>query len=331
MADSATSIDVLGIGNALVDVLSSEPDTTVESLGLVKGSMDLIDEDRMAVIYDAMGPGTEVSGGSAANSMVGIASLGGAAHYIGRVKDDQLGNVYKHDLVSAGVGYSVSPAGDGPATGCCLILVTPDAERTMNTFLGASSLLSTSDIDADLIAASRIIYLEGYLFDRDEAQAAFRHAATLAHDAGREVALTLSDTFCVERHREPFRDLVHHHVDLLFANEDELVALYQSPFDEAVEQLRSDCDHAVVTRGSNGAIVLVEGQRVDIDVVTVDEVVDTTGAGDLFAAGYLFGYTRELSPEICGRLGATAAAEIISHLGPRPATNLAELVAPILG
>jgi sugar/nucleoside kinase (ribokinase family) len=328
--NETASIGVLGIGNALVDVLSAEPDSTVEQLGLTKGAMDLVEEDRMAAIYDAMGPGTEVSGGSAANTMVGIASLGGSAHYIGRVKDDQLGRVFAHDLRAAGVGYTLEPVADGPATGCCLILVTPDAQRTMNTFLGASSLLGERDVDAELIASARLIYLEGYLFDRPEAQAAFQSAARLAHEAGREVALTLSDTFCVERHRESFRDLVDHHVDVLFANHDEITALYEvSDLDAAVEQVRKSCPLSVITLGAEGALVVTADDRIHVAATPVDDVIDTTGAGDLFAAGFLFGRAEGLPLETCAQLGAVAAAEIISHLGPRPVADLAALAAPI--
>lgn len=324
-------IDVLGIGNALVDVLSNETDELVSRLGLVKGSMDLIDEARMAELYDAMGPGTELSGGSAANTMVGIASLGGRAHYIGRVRDDAFGSVFAHDLRAAGVGYTAVPAADGPATGCCLILVTPDAERTMNTFLGASSLLAPSDVDESVIAQAKVVFLEGYLFDRPEAQDAFRYAAELAHRHGAQVALTLSDLFCVERHRASFRDLVAGHVDVLFANNDEITSLYEVPdVEAALPHLLDDCELAAVTRSERGALVVHRGEVTSVAGQKVERVVDTTGAGDQFAAGFLAAHVRGLSPEVAAAVGNIAAAEVIGHLGPRPATDLAALAAPLL-
>jgi sugar/nucleoside kinase (ribokinase family) len=323
---SEPDIDVLGIGNALVDVLSPEPDSVLEALGLTKGTMDLVDEPRMAEVYAAMGSGTEVSGGSAANTIVGVASFGGRGHYIGRVRDDQLGRVYVHDITAVGVGYTTPLAPDGPATGCCLILVSPDGERTMNTFLGASALLGPDDIDPAIIERARVVYLEGYLFDRPEAQAAFRAAASIAHGAGREVALTLSDLFCVERHRAAFRELVDHHVDVLFANTAEILALYEvDDFDAAIEAVRRDCPLAVLTRSELGAAIVTPDEVVEVPAKPVN-VVDTTGAGDLYAAGFLFGRSRGLGLADCGRLGAIGAAEIISHLGPRPMVHLAELI-----
>ena len=324
-------IDVLGIGNALVDVLSPESDDLVVSLGMIKGSMGLIDEERMAEIYAAMGPGTELSGGSAANTMAGIASLGGSAHYIGRVRDDQLGSVYTHDIRSIGVGFTTPRATSGPATGCCLILVTPDAQRTMNTFLGASSLLGPEEIDADLIGRARVTYLEGYLYDRPEAQHAFELAASAAHDHGRQVALTLSDVFCVERHRDAFRNLVAGHIDILFANEPEILSLYQvADFEEAAAAVRAECPLAVLTRSEHGAVVVTPGERVAVPAQPVEHLVDTTGAGDQFAAGFLHGLVTGRSLEVSARLGALAAAEVISHLGPRPQVSLRELAAAIL-
>jgi sugar/nucleoside kinase (ribokinase family) len=330
--DQSPDLDVVGIGNALVDVLSSGTDEQLRTLGLTKGTMDLIDEPRMAALYEAMGPGTEVSGGSAANTIAGIASLGGRAHYIGRVHDDQLGRVFAHDIRSIGVGYTTPMATDGPATGCCLILVTPDAQRTMNTFLGASSLLGPDAVDPDVIRRARVTYLEGYLFDLPEAQAAFREAAHVAHEAGREVALTLSDLFCVERHRDAFLELVEHHVDLLFANTEEITALYQvDDFAAAVDAVRAHCPLAVLTRSELGAAIVTPAEVVEVPAKPVDHVVDTTGAGDLYAAGFLYGHSRGESLATCGRLGAVAAAEVISHLGPRPVADLAELAQPVLG
>lgn len=322
---------MLGIGNALVDVLSSESDDLVARLGLAKGSMALIDEERMRELYDAMGPGTEVSGGSAANTMVGIASLGGSAHYIGRVRDDTFGSVFAHDLRASGVGYTTDPAPDGPATGCCLILVTPDAERTMNTFLGASSLLASGDIDESVVAAAKVVYLEGYLFDRPEAQEAFAHAAELAHRHGAQVALTLSDLFCVERHRGAFRELVAGHVDVLFANSDEITALYEvADVEAAVPRLLDDCELAAVTRSEKGALVVHAGEVTSVPAERVERVVDTTGAGDQFAAGFLAGHVRGLPAPVAASIGNVAAAEVIGHLGPRPAADLAALAAHLL-
>lgn len=326
-AISPPTIDVLGIGNALVDVISEEGDELVSRLGLAKGSMDLIDEERMAELYSAMGPGIETSGGSVANTMAGLASLGSSAHFIGRVGDDQLGRVFTHDITAIGVGFSGRPVADGPATGCCLIIVTPDAERTMNTFLGSSSLLGVDDLDAVAIAAARIIYLEGYLFDRDEAKAAFRQAADLAHAAGRMVALSLSDTFCVERHRDAFNELILTGVDLLFANEGELFALTgNSSVEAGAAEIAEHVSVVVVTRGASGAYVSAGGNVVAVAAAPVDDLVDTTGAGDQFAAGFLAGFTRDLPLARCAELGALAAAEVISHLGPRPQTDLAKLV-----
>ena len=264
--------------------------------------------------------------------MAGIASLGGSAHYVGRIRADQLGAVFAHDIQSLGVGYTTTPASSGPATGCCLILVTPDAQRTMNTFLGSSSLLSPDDIDPAVVASAGVTYLEGYLFDRPEAQEAFRLAARHAHEAGRQVALTLSDTFCVERHRDAFRDLVAGHVDILFANEAEILALYQlDDFDAAVDAVRADCPLGVITRSELGAVVVSDAGRVSVPAQPVEELVDTTGAGDQFAAGFLVGLARGVGLERAAQMGAVAAAEVISHLGPRPQVSLEELVATTLG
>ncbi len=324
-------IDVLGIGNALVDVLSNESDDLVSRLGLVKGSMALIDEERMRELYGAMGPGTELSGGSAANTMVGVASLGGRAHYIGRVRDDALGSIFAHDLRAAGVGYTATAASEGPATGCCLVLVTPDAERTMNTFLGASSLLASGDVDETVVAQAKVVFLEGYLFDRPEAQEAFTLAADLAHRHGAQVALTLSDLFCVERHRDSFRELVAGHVDLLFANSDEITSLYEvDTVDAAVPRLLDDCELATVTRSEHGALVVHRGEVSAVPAEKVERVVDTTGAGDQFAAGFLAAHVRGSTPEVAAAVGCVAAAEVIGHLGPRPHADLAALAGHLL-
>jgi len=324
-------IDVIGIGNALVDVLSYESDALVRRHGLVKGTMHLVDEARARRIYDAMGPGIEISGGSAANTIVGVASFGGRAQYVGKVRDDQLGDVFGHDLRSTGVGYDTPPATSGPPTGRCLILITPDAQRTMNTFLGASVHLSPADIDGGLIARGKILYLEGYLFDPPGAQEAFRVAAGMAHAAGRKVSLTLSDPFCVDRHRAAFLDLVEHHVDVLFANEAEIRSLYEvDDFDAALQQVRRHCEVAALTRGPRGSLVVGGDEVHVIDACPVETLVDTTGAGDLYAAGFLFGLSRGLDLATCGRLGSLAAAEVISHVGARPTVPLADLAAAIL-
>ena len=326
MAERDGELDVVGIGNALVDVLSHAPDELLAREGLAKGTMHLIDEGRAHQLYAAMGPGTEISGGSAANTIVGVASFGGRGHYVGKVRDDQLGEVFTHDLRATGVGYDTPPAAAGPATGRCLILVTPDAQRTMSTFLGASSRLGPGDVDAALIARGQVLYLEGYLFDPPEAQQAFRAAAAAAHAAGRKVALTLSDPFCVDRHRAAFLDLVQGHVDILFANEAEIRSLYQAPdFDAALQHVRGHCEVAALTRGPRGSIVVAGDAVHVIDAHPVRALVDTTGAGDLYAAGFLFGLCRRLDLATCGRLGSLAAAEVISHIGARPQVPLAGL------
>jgi len=332
VADPA-ELDVLGIGNALVDVLSHASDEMVRGLGLVKGTMSLIDEARARELYEATGPGVEISGGSAANTIVGVASFGGRAQYVGKVRDDQLGEVFGHDLRSTGVLYDTPSATEGPATGRCLILVTPDAQRTMGTFLGASVHLGKADISVQLIARGRISYREGYLFDPSAAQEAFRAAATLAHAAGRKVALTLSDPFCVDRHRSAFLDLVQHHVDILFANEAEICALYQvAGFDAALQQVLGHCEVAALTRSAKGSVLVGNGETHTIDTHPVKGgVVDTTGAGDLYASGVLYGLSRGFDLATCGRLGSLAAAEVISHVGARPMAPLAGLAGSVIG
>ena len=319
------ALDVVAIGNALVDVLSHTSDEFIESRGMAKGAMQLVNEAAARALYEAMGPGVEISGGSAANTVVGVASFGGRAHYVGKVRDDQLGEVFAHDLRSMGVGYSTRAATSGPSTGRCLVLITPDAQRTMSTFLGASSRLRPDDADADLIASGSILYLEGYLFDPPEAQEAFRVAAGIAHAAGRKVSLTLSDPFCVDRHRAAFLDLVEHHVDVLFANESEICALYQTDFDGALEAVRAHCEIAALTRSERGSVVVAHGKAHTIAARPVKAVVDTTGAGDLYASGFLFGLSRGLDLPTCGQLGSIAAAEVISHVGARPQQSLAAL------
>ena len=325
-------LDVVGIGNALVDVLSQADETLLAREGLVKGTMHLIDEARAHALYAAMGPGVEMSGGSAANTVVGVASFGGRAHYVGKVRDDQLGEVFGHDLRATGVGYDTRHATSGPPTGRCLILVTPDAQRTMGTFLGASVRLGPDDIDKDLITRGRILYLEGYLFDPPAAQEAFRVAASIAHAAGRKVSLTLSDPFCVDRHREAFLDLVEHHVDILFANEAEICALYQvRDFDAALGRVRGHCEVAALTRSAKGSVLVGNGRMHVVCAAPVEAVVDTTGAGDLYAAGVIYGLSQGFDLPTCGRLGSLAAAEVIAHVGARPMVPLAGLAAGTLG
>jgi sugar/nucleoside kinase (ribokinase family) len=319
--------DVLGIGNAIFDVLVKTDEKFLSDHGMTKGGMSLIDEARAASIYRDMGPATEMSGGSAANTIVGIAGFGARAAYVGKVKDDQIGRLYTHDIRAAGVAFDTSPASGGPATGCSYILVTDDGERTMNTYLGAAQELTAADIDAEEVAGAKIVYLEGYLWDPESAKEAFVKAATIAHGAGRQVALTLSDAFCVDRYRDEFLELMRKGtVDLVFANEAELHSLYQtSDFDTALRQLRKDTKLGVVTRSENGCIVVSDDGVVAVPAFAIDRLVDTTGAGDLFAAGFLVGLVRNAGYENAGRLGALAAAEVIQHIGARPLASLRDL------
>ena len=325
MADA--KYDVLGIGNAIFDVLVQTDEAFLGRHGMTKGGMALIDEARATAIYADMGPATEMSGGSAANTIVGIANLGARAAYVGKVRDDQIGKLYTHDIRAAGVAFETRAASGGPATGCSYILVTPDGERTMNTYLGAAQELMPSDIDEAQIAASGIIYLEGYLWDPKSAKEAFVKAATIAHGAGRQVALTLSDSFCVGRYRDEFLDLMRKGtVDLVFANEAELQSLYEtSDFDAALKQLRADTKLGIVTRSEKGCVVASRDGVVAVPAFPIQKLVDTTGAGDLFAAGFLFGLVRNAGHENSGRLGALAAAEVIQHIGARPQVSLKEL------
>lgn len=319
--------DVVCIGNAIVDVLTQNDDATLARLGMTKGSMSLIDAEAAEQLYQELGPGIETSGGSAGNTAAGLASLGASCAYIGRVRDDQFGEIFTHDIRTIGVEFTTAPATSGPPTARCLILITPDAERTMNTFLGACADLGSDDIDDDLIGRAQVTYLEGYLWDRDPAKQAFLRAARLAHAAGRMTALTLSDSFCVDRHRDSFRDLIHGHIDILFANEAEILSLYEvDNFDAALQHAREDCAVAALTRSEKGSVIIAGDEVHVIDAERVIQVVDTTGAGDQFAAGFLFGYTRGSDLALCGRIGGLAAAEAISHVGPRPQVSLSGLV-----
>ena len=320
---TGAALDVLCIGNAIVDVIARVDDGFVEKHGLVKGSMNLIDEARAEDLYGDMGQAIEVSGGSAGNTAAGVASFGGRAGYFGKVKADQLGAIYAHDMRAQGVRFDSVAATGGPATARSFILVTPEGERTMNTYLGACVNLTTADIDRDIVSGSKITYLEGYLWDRPEAKEAFKLAARIAHGAGRMTSITLSDSFCVERHRDSFLDLIRNGIDIVFANEAEIKSLYQTQnFDGALQAIRKDCPIAVLTRSAAGCVVVRGGEVHSASAYPVSKVVDVTGAGDLFAAGFLYGFTNGKSLPQCAQLGALAAAEIISHIGARPEVNL---------
>ncbi len=323
--------DVLGMGNAIVDVLAHADDQFIDELGIVKGSMTLIDEQTAESVYARMGPGIECSGGSAANTIAALASLGGAGAYIGKVRDDQLGGVFRHDITALGIAFETAPGGDGASTARCMIHVTPDAERTMQTYLGACVELGPDDIDEAMVAAAQVTYMEGYLWDPENAKQAFLRAARMAKAAGRQVSLSLSDPFCVGRHRGEFIDLVENHVDILFANEEEIMSLYQvENFDQAMQEVRAHCAIAALTRSEKGSVIVAGDEVHIVDAVFVKNIVDTTGAGDAYAAGFLYGLTHDQPLDICARLGGSCAAEIISHVGARPDTSLAKLVAGTL-
>lgn len=328
----ATQHDIVGIGNAIVDVIAHADDAAIDRLGLSRGTMTLIDAETAARLYDGMGPAIEASGGSAANTIAAVASLGGQGAFIGKVSNDQLGAIFRHDITALGIRFIAEPGDGGTPTGRCLVFVTPDAQRTMQTFLGVSAELAPHDIDEAAVANARVTYLEGYLWDRPDAKDAFRKAAQIAHDAGRLVALSLSDPFCVDRHRADFRTLVERHVDVLFANEDEIVSLYQEhSFDAALQQVRHHCWIAALTRSEKGSVIVANDEVHVVDAEPVHAVVDTTGAGDAYAAGFLFGLTREMDLVSCARVGGICAAEAISHMGARAETPLARLVADRLG
>lgn len=326
-ASRPARFDVVGIGNALVDVIAPAEEQFLIDHDLVKGAMTLIETERAVELYASLDRAVEMSGGSAANTVVGVASLGGRAAYVGKVNNDDLGDVFGHDMRAVGVAFGRPPGGSFTPTGRCVIVVTPDAERTMNTYLGVSSELCVDDLDESAIADGSILYMEGYLFDRDDAKAAFRRAAEIAHANGRMVSLTLSDSFCVDRHRADFRTLVQDQVDLLFGNHDELLSLYQlDSFDDAVEALRSECEFAAITVGADGCVIVTPDELVRVPAVAVEKVIDTTGAGDLFAAGFLYGVTSGADLATCGHYGSVAAAEVISHVGPRPLVELRNLI-----
>jgi sugar/nucleoside kinase (ribokinase family) len=325
---TAKSLDVVGIGNAIVDVLVQADDRFLDDHGLTKGTMALVDEQQAERLYASVGPGLETSGGSAANTLAGIAQLGGRAGFIGRVRNDQLGGIFAHDIRSVGTRFETPAATVGPSTARCLILVTPDAQRTMCTFLGASVGLHPDDLDLSMVAEAKVLYLEGYLWDSDEAKQAFRAAAAVARAQGGEVALSLSDAFCVQRHRDSFQELVDGHVDILFANEMEITALYKAnSFEEAAEQVRGRCRIAALTRSEQGSLILSGSQTIPVEPFRLGALVDTTGAGDLYAAGFLHAHTQGESLETCGRLGSLCAGAVVTQLGPRPQGSLRELVA----
>lgn len=326
------TIDVVCIGNALVDVLAKTDDAFLAAHGIPKGSMTLIDEARALELYGAMGPAVEVSGGSAGNTAAGVASLGGKAAFLGKVRDDQLGTIFTHDIRAAGVVFDVPHAAAGPATGRSMILVTPDAHRSMNTFLGAAVQFGPEDVIEAQVAAAAVTYMEGYLWDSPSAKAAFHRAARIAHGAGRRISLTLSDPFLVNRYKDELKDFVERHVDIVFANEEEVCSLYDTPnFDAALQVVRAKCQIAALTRSEKGAVIVAGDEVHVVDAAPVGQVVDTTGAGDLFAAGFLYGITNGHSLYDSGRIGALAAAEVISHVGARPERRLKELVAAAIG
>jgi sugar/nucleoside kinase (ribokinase family) len=319
------ALDVVTIGNALVDVLTSANDEDLAALGLVKGTMALVDRERSEQIYASMGPTTEASGGSAANTAAGIAALGGRAGFLGRVADDELGRAFTHDIRSIGVAFEPrpAPAGDASVTGHCLVLVTPDAERTMATHLGVASDFGAVDLHDGHLSAAQVVYLEGYLWEQESAKSAMREAIALAHASDAAVALSLSDPFCVEHHRDEFLELLKGDLEMVFANEDEIVLLFGADdFDGAVRAVEETGVLAALTRGAAGSVVVAASGPVEVPAAPVNRVVDTTGAGDLFAAGFLYGITNGLDPSECARLGGLCAGEVISHVGARPLADL---------
>lgn len=319
-------LDIVGIGNALVDVLSHQDEEFVEQAGVTKGAMTLIDGERSAELYSLIDEHTTISGGSAANTIIGVGSLGGSSAYVGRVSDDDLGDTFARDMAELGIEYDVPRAPADDPTGRCVVFITPDGERTMNTFLGASNGLAPDDVDFDLVRRGRLVFLEGYLWDPPQAKVAMRYAAE-AVQAPNRVALTLSDGFCVDRHRASFMELIDDHVDVLFANHIELCSLFETDdLDWAISQIRERVALTAVTKSADGSVLIAGQETVDIAPAPVDHVVDATGAGDLYASGVLYGLARGYDLEHCGSLGSIVAAEVISHVGPRPEVDLRELV-----
>jgi len=320
--------DVVGIGNAIVDVLSKTEDAFLKDQKLEKGTMMLIDEERAEWLYQQMGPATECSGGSVANSMAGLASLGARGAFIGKVKDDQLGSIFRHDMRATGIDFDTPAAKTGKATARCLIFVTPDAQRTMNTFIGACADITPEDIDENVIAKGAILYVEGYLWDQENAKNAIRKGLEAAQKHGRKIAFSLSDKFCVDRHREQFLELIDQHLDIVFANEQELLSLTLTDnFDAAVKQVAGKCDIMVITRSEKGSLIITRDGTETVPAEKVAKVVDTTGAGDLFAAGFLYGFSRNLPLKECAQIGNRCAARIIQQMGARTMTPLKDLAA----
>lgn len=327
-----TTYDVLGIGNAIVDILVQTGDDFLHENGLTKGAMGLVSAEAQRALYDKAGQAIESSGGSAANTLAGIAALGGRAAFAGKVKDDQLGTVFAHDIRATGVAFETAMSTDGAPTATCLVLISPDGQRTMQTYLGACVEFSPGDLDLAQVEAANVIYLEGYLWDPDPAREAFLQAARVAHDAGRKVALSLSDPFCVDRHRDGFMQFITEHVDILFANEDEILSLFQlDDFDAAIERVRGMVDIAALTRSEKGSVVVTQDDTITVAAAKVDKVIDTTGAGDAYAAGFLATYTQGHNLEKAAEVGGLLAAVIIQQIGARPSANVQHLLQDLDG
>jgi sugar/nucleoside kinase (ribokinase family) len=327
---SDKTYDVVGLGSAIVDAITHASDAFVDEWGIEKGGMTLIDEQRAHLLYDAMGPASETSGGSSANTVAGVASFGGRAAFIGTVRDDQLGEIFRHDIRACGVDYDVPSGTEGPSTARCLILVTPDAQRSMSTYLGISSLIDPENVDEDLVASAKVVYCEGYLWDMPQSIEAIKKAFDRARESGGKVGFALSDDFCVDRHRTDYLRLVDERVDLLFANAEEICSLYEvDDLEEAIAAVRGRCEVAAITCSADGSIIVTADEVLRVPAEPAD-VVDTTGAGDLYAAGFLYAYTQGRDLETCARLGSAAAAEVISHLGARPLVPLGEIADQLL-
>ena len=321
------SLDVIGIGNAIVDVLMHTTDSFIHSLSIKKGNMTLISESQAEEIYLSMKPSLQTSGGSAANTLAGISQLGGASGFIGRVKKDKLGDIFTKEIIATGTFFNTSPKSEGPATARCLILITPDAERTMCTYLGASSFLEPADLDFQVIKNTKVLYLEGYLFDSPAAKNAFYKASEIARTYEKKVALSLSDSFCVDRHRESFLDLIKNHVDIIFANESEIISLFKTnDLKEALTNLKENCDLAIITLGNKGSIIINKGNEIKIKAYSLGNLIDSTGAGDLYASGFLYGYINGKDLKTCGNIGAICAGHIVTQLGPRTNISLRQLI-----
>lgn len=322
------NLDLVGIGNAIVDVLSKTQENFLQDNKIHKGTMTLIEADQAEALYAKMGPGMEISGGSAANTVAAFAAMSGKAGYIGKVSNDQLGNVFRHDIRATGVQFDTPALQDGPPTARCLILITPDAQRTMCTFLGACVWITPSDLNEEMLKNAAVTYLEGYLFDRDRAKQTFFKASDIVRGAGKKVALTLSDPFCVERHKGEFLDLITKGVDILFSNEAEIKALFDThKMEEAMVRAREACPLTIITRSDKGSVIVTDKDVVEVPAEPVAQIVDTTGAGDMYAAGFLYGYTRGKPVAECGRIGSIAASEVIAHVGARPQSDMKQLLA----